>query len=127
MLLYLTAVSGVMVSLHYCGHELESWSLYSDQSGCDGDTCGDEMDKNDSCCEDEVFIAKVNSDQDVSYVKDLVAKPYISNAVIVDPITVIETLPLQAFISLDGCANAPPDLWQNIPLYKLYSSYTYYG
>lgn len=127
MLLYITAVSGVMVTFHYCGQELESWNLYSDKSSCEDDSCGDEMDKNDSCCQDEVVVAKVNSDQEVLSFNELTSKISTADAVVGIQSIEVEYFQIQTHASVANSAHAPPELWQNIPLYKLYSSYTYYG
>lgn len=116
-----------MINLHYCGQTLESWNLYSD-SGCGGDdACGDESEENDDCCKDEVVVVKVNQDQETT--SQLSFK-----------ISQLAAVPMPAYISYDVHAallkntesltnnpNAPPGLWEGIPLYKLHSNYTYYG
>ena len=116
-----------MVTLHYCGQELESWNLYTDKSSCEGDACGDEMDKNDPCCEDEIVVAKVSSDQDVTSFKNIAPKVLITDVTLNHQNIEVEHNNLQAHTSLLNSANAPPELWQNIPLFKLYSNFTYYG
>jgi hypothetical protein len=126
LFVYLTAVSGVLIQLHYCGQELESWTLYSDGEGCEGDACGDETMGEDGCCKDEVVVAKVMDDQNTvtqQFLKfiDIPADlPEYHNEC-------IECIGQYNAGTLQYSPNAPPGLWQNIPLYKLNSSLTYYG
>lgn len=128
LFIYLTAVSGVMINLHYCGAQLDSWNLYVDNNGCDDGECGDESEQNDSCCKDKVVTAKVSTDQNVAKILDLKLVQYEL------------AMPPQVF----GCGheanhcicatktlvyspNAPPGMWQDMPAYILYSNLTYYG
>lgn len=128
LFVYLTAVSGVMIQLHYCGQELESWTLYSDGEGCADDACDDEQETQteDGCCKDEVVVAKVMDDQNT--VSQQFFKFIDIPADLPQHHTVcIECVDLYRAGSLQYSPNAPPGLWQNIPLYKLNSSLTYYG
>lgn len=127
MFVYLFAVSGIMISLHYCGQELESWNVFS-KTGCEDGACDDESQESDGCCKDEVITAKITKDQHVA--------PTFKFKVPLDEWQA--PLPVYPFVqALDHSAvtvkatahqpNAPPGLWQQIPLYKLHSSFTYYG
>ncbi len=128
MFIYLVAVSGIMINLHYCGQQLESWNMYTQGDGCPEGECGDESVENDGCCKDEVIAAKVSNDQNtVSEFKLKLAH--------------IEwwqpaSLPQYPEYAIGNAytekvkahrANAPPGLWQSVPLYKLHSSLVYYG
>lgn len=121
------AASGVMIQLHYCGQELDSWNLFaSEAEGCDGDDCDDTSDDSD-CCSDEVITAKISQDQhststfkyDFSVVD--IALPPQTYA----PYTIAFTHSKEKGLLYH--ANAPPGLWQNIPLYKLNTNFTFYG
>ncbi len=116
-----------MINLHYCGSVIESWSLYTDDAGCDGDACGDESEENDGCCKDEVVIVKVNEDQQTA--SQLVLKfTELSGTAL--PVYFTYNFAINKRLNtkaLIGSPNAPPGLWEDIPLYKLHSSYTYYG
>lgn len=127
LLLYITAMSGVMISLHYCGQEVESWSLYTDDDGCSDDGCGDESEDNDGCCKDEVIVVKVSEDQDAvaQFVLKVLAFDY--QAVLPYPSFDLHKATLDNSVSLTAMPHAPPGEWQEIPLYILYSNYTYYG
>ncbi|RYD55383.1 MAG: hypothetical protein EOP56_15845 [Sphingobacteriales bacterium] len=128
MFIYLLAVSGIMIQLHYCGQELESWNMYLENESCDDGACGDESEESDGCCENKVITAKVSYDQhSENFIKlKLSSQEWLSVA--------IPGIAQQQQIKLISertaaahQANAPPGLWQDIPLYKLHSSFTYYG
>lgn len=127
LMIYLIAVSGVMIELHYCGQELESWQLFTKNDGCEDDACGDESSENDGCCKDELVVAKVNQEQEVA--SQLVLKLLNSSydATLPEFVIVLQGESKEAASQLIHSANAPPGLWQNIPLYKLHSNFTYYG
>ncbi len=128
LILYLLAVSGVMVHAHYCGDNLESWNVYLKGAGCEGGDCSDEEDQSDSCCENKVVVSKISQDQ--QHTDQVKIKAPLS-------FTDLAILPHYAhqqeirFTSLPLCresrSNAPPGLWEDIPLYKLHSCFTYYG
>ena len=128
MFLYLIAMSGVMVHAHYCGKQLASWNINEETNGCGDEGCGEESGKTHKCCKDKIVAAKVTQDQHhVNFLKHKSVIPYfdavlpIGFAVITEPVGGI------AYRSLANQPNAPPGLWENIPLYKLHSSFTYYG
>lgn len=128
MFIYLLAVSGIMVTAHYCGQQIESLSFFSNTSKCiDGD-CDDKSGENDGCCKDKTIAAKVSNDQDaVSAFKlklqvlEIVTLPS-SNTYDISNNFAQSDVSLTAY-----SANAPPGLWQQIPLFKLHSNFTYYG
>jgi len=128
MFLYLIAVSGILIQLHYCGQELDSWNVYVENEGCTDGDCGDESEPEHSCCDDKVIAAKLSSAQNT--VKVFKLKQYELYALpstipqIWQPAEVSITVADQA---INFLANAPPGLWQQIPLFKLHSSFTYYG
>ncbi len=126
LFIYIIAVSGVMIQLHYCGQELESWNVYAQNDGCADDGCGDESEENDGCCKDEVVVAKVVNDQDVVSPQ---AFKFISgqDALPAYHVHCIECVDAYGIATLQYSPNAPPGSWQNIPLYKLHSNLTYYG
>lgn len=113
--------------MHYCGKQLSSWNVYSISKGCEGKDCGDKGDKTDNCCKDKVIAAKVVHDQNVSQ-----AFSFQFAAFAVLPANPFYSVRYQEVIFKDVAsnayhANAPPGLWQQIPLYKLFSSFTYYS
>jgi hypothetical protein len=127
MFIYLIAVSGIMIQLHYCGQELESWNVYLESNGCDDGACDEEPKEADGCCQNKVIAAKVSHDQhSEAFIKlklstaewQLIAIPTIAH----QPLIKLNSEKATAHI-----ANAPPGPWQSIPLYKLHSSFTYYG
>jgi hypothetical protein len=128
MFIYLLAVTGVMIHAHYCGQELESWNMYVENNGCPEGECGDEKGEPDGCCKDEVIAAKVSYDQDVVTAFKIKATTTAFVAVASPSFYwVNEPVILTAAKLNDNRANAPPGIWQHIPLYKLHSSFTFYG
>ncbi len=116
-----------MIHMHYCGKRLESWNVYTQPKGCADDACDKSGDKEDGCCKDKVVASKVSHDQQV------VAAFHVK----FQPVTAIPPLPV-FYIQNEAVpsslakvnmkrANAPPGNWQHIPLYKLHTSFTYYG
>lgn len=127
MFIYLLAVSGVMINMHYCGDELESWQVYAEGDGCADDNCTDVPEEEDGCCKDEVVAAKVNIDQNIVDFFKL----KLSSIEWLAPLQIFdfsENTGVHVVAKYVHCMpNAPPGLWQNIPLFKLHSSLTYYG
>ncbi len=130
MFIYLLAVSGVTINMHYCGSELESWGMYTTHAtGCESDNCVDDAVHNDTdCCKDEVLAAKVSVDHTIA---DYIGFKLSASEWVLPSLHYItfseKVLPLKAEMQTNGRPNAPPGLWQNIPLFKLHSSLTYYG
>ena len=128
MILYIMAVSGIMVHAHYCGQVLESWNMYVKADGCEDGGCGDEEEAPDSCCEDKVISYKVTNDQHHADAQRLKLSVPVLDAIVDHGYNCDGSDCLHcARGKQDYLANAPPGLWQSIPLYKLHSSLTYYG
>lgn len=115
-----------MIQLHYCGQQLESWNVFAQNDGCEDDSCSDEA-EDDGCCKDEVVVAKVTNDQNTVPQQVLKFVDVLSGADLPQYPKLIQ--PIQQGIGnhVDYNPNAPPGRWQNIPLYKLHSNFTYYG
>jgi len=128
MLVYLLAMSGVMIYLHYCGKTLESWSFYAKSNGCSEGECGDEKQKSDDCCKDKVIASKISQDQHIADVFKLKLANDLYATLRTPVFFASDENPFIAPAQLtSNLPNAPPGLWQNIPLYKLHLSFTYYG
>jgi hypothetical protein len=128
MFIYLLAVSGIMVTVHYCGQEMESLSFFSKSDKCDETECNDEPGKSDGCCQDKTVAAKVTNEQDAVNAFKLKLQPIEIVAVLTTKIYSDQNdVRLSAIEAPSYRANAPPGLWQSIPLFKLHSSFTYYG
>lgn len=129
MFLYLLAVSGVMIHMHYCGKQLESWQVYvKDDNGCKDDVCTDEPGMEEGCCKDEVVAAKVSTDQNIVQFFKLQLSAFdwaLSGSV--QYFIPQDTVVVFSDKQITGMPNAPPGRWQGIPLFKLHSSFTYYG
>lgn len=132
LILYITAVSGMMVQLHFCGDKLASWNLNNKQNSCccestSADVGGIRIAGPDNCCFDQVITLKIDQDQD----KTGNIMPDFSSLF---SITTLPGFNIPGFIffsdqvNIGTCyAHGPPGIWQNIPLYKLHSRFTYYG
>lgn len=129
--IYLLAMSGVMISTHYCGAKLVSWNVYLKAAlcgGCDNDGCSKERRKPMKCCKDKVVVAKVKQDQNSSQQVKVKVLPSLFTPLIAPSFyEVAECLPTVSRTATIHYANAPPGNWQYIPLYKLHSRFTYYG
>ncbi len=127
LLLYIIATSGISVSLHFCGDDVASWALTGKASGCEDASCESAAPSEDNCCKDKIIKANVDDEQ------------VMVKALQLDKAPLLFTTPtsFQGFSnnevyqgfqpSVAHAANAPPGSWQAIPLYKLFSSFTYYG
>jgi hypothetical protein len=127
MFIYLFAVSGVMITLHYCGPNVESWKVYAKSDGCEEGECGDESEQNDGCCKDEVIAAKISNDQHTVSEFKLKLSPDVWIAPAIPNHFEIQGTYAVAVKATAHQPNAPPGRWQDIPLYKLHSGFIYYG
>ncbi|HTM67499.1 MAG TPA: hypothetical protein VL093_14325 [Flavipsychrobacter sp.] len=126
MFLYILAVSGIMIHVHYCSKTIESWSFFSSSDRCNDTECDDVV-KPDNCCKDKVISAKVVQDQHLTQTIKLLTSSWATVNTInhfISHTTAIFSDPRQ---TLSNQSNAPPGPWQNIPLYKLHARFTYYG
>jgi len=61
-ILYLLVSAGIFINMHYCGGELESVSLLSEQKVC----CCDGSEMASNCCNNKHFFLQFNGDQKVT-------------------------------------------------------------
>ncbi|MBS1783625.1 MAG: hypothetical protein JSS78_11205 [Bacteroidetes bacterium] len=128
MILYLLAASGVLIHVHYCGNNLESWSVNSKSDGCEDEACENEQQKSDDCCKDKVIAAKVVQDQHLTdFVKINLLKDFFEPSASPNLFSIAFDCFPKAVFHHTIQPNAPPGRWQNIPLYKLHTQFTYYG
>lgn len=131
LVLYVTAISGMMIQLHFCGNKLLSWKVNdaSTSSCCSSsETDGVKPAKaGNDCCKDKTITFKIKQDQNRTGQLQM-------------QLGVLQSAPIAAYwwvqqdfelsqtdVHNAYQANAPPGLWQNIPLYKLHARFTYYG
>jgi len=137
LVLYITAISGMMIQLHFCGSKLLSWNVNKAKAVCccksaskpagkKAAAAKDEQTKDENCCKDKTITLKIQQDQNRSGQLQL-QLDVLQSATAVH-FWVPQTFEL-ATTDLHHAyqANAPPGLWQNIPLYKLHARFTYYG
>lgn len=132
LVLYLTAVSGMMIQIHFCGTKLSAWNVNKEKASCCCEESGKEpkeqkvAGKADDCCSDKTITLKIGQDQ--NKVNDVQLQ---LNALQVVPLPAVVFPQFEFALSNNPQAsyqaNAPPGLWQSIPLYKLHSRLTYYG
>lgn len=137
LILYIIAVSGTMVQIHFCGSKVSSWKINEEHVAC---CCSKDKpvtpakgkhalaSADDDCCSSKVVTLKIAQDQNKESMVQLQL-----NA----PDAFVALLPhftLPAFTSITSAitqeayqSNAPPGRWQDIPLYKLHARFTYYG
>jgi hypothetical protein len=136
LVLYITAVSGMMIQLHFCGSKLLSWKVNESHAKCCCEAAAKDSkhaaqsqqlkSKGDDCCKNKTITLKIQQDQ--NRVNELQLQ--LASLQLVAPVAYqvpsLFSLPENAEHSAYQ-ANAPPGRWQQIPLYLLHGSFTYYG
>lgn len=137
LVLYITAVSGMMIQLHFCGSKLLSWNVNKAKASCCCESgsksetkkaiaAKHKQTKEEDCCKDKTITLKIKQEQNRTTQLQLQLGELQTVAMITYSVPQIFALsPTDAHSTYQ--ANAPPGLWQNIPLYKLHASFTYYG
>ncbi|MBS1689614.1 MAG: hypothetical protein JSS96_12880 [Bacteroidetes bacterium] len=123
LVFYLLAITGFSIRAHYCGKHLMSWTFNGDGKNCGN--CEKESSKK-KCCKDKVVAAHVSHEQ--QHVNPFVLNfqaQYLVPEQAVYIYSVAEKFSSHIQQKLPD-ANAPPGLWQQIPLYKLHARFTYY-
>lgn len=135
LVLYLTAISGMMVQIHFCGSKLSSWNVNKAKAVC----CCEESGKlkpahngattltaDDDCCSDKTITLKIAEQQNKTAEAQwqLIALELADVPVFAFPDFIFREASDTEHVY---AANAPPGRWQNLPLYKLYTSYIFYG
>lgn len=133
LFLYTLAISGAMIQVHLCGQEIDSWNFGHQQEKnssccCDKDEAKTAMheDEDDNCCEDATVVVKAVSDQlDRQAIQVLFStfKAWIPASHFS---FYLDFQPEQEVV-ITHEANAPPGLWQDIPLFKLHQRFIYHG
>lgn len=135
LVLYLVAVSGMMVQIHFCGKKMASWNVNKEKAFC---CCKDSSKEEptdpqktmvadaDDCCSNKIITLKIHQDQ--NRVADLQLQLQSRQFAVPLPVHMMSFTDIPARpVARVYQANAPPGRWQNIPLYKLHSRFTYYG
>lgn len=136
LFLYLTAVSGMMVQIHFCGEVVSSWKVNEkapscccadDQKRSNGESDQQRIAEDSDCCSDKTITLKIAQDQNkVAEAQFSLNVLQLTGPVIFYALPELTRFPAAAPLNVYQ-ANAPPGLWQDIPLYKLHSRFTYYG
>lgn len=133
LFLYSLSVSGSVVQMHFCGEELESLSFREENASC---CCQPEENQNresnireadPDCCDNVAVSFKISADQHIEAAPQLLL---LQTGWIAAPLHLIPSyIPAAAPVAESGIhyAHAPPGLWQNIPLYRLFGRTVYYG
>lgn len=125
LIFYTLSMCGVMVYAHYCCASSVTVSLEPKGEECGG--CAGCGKTSRGCCEDKVITFRTAQDQEQ-------VSPFRLKSIATDMLlpqlavyTSERTIQLLSDKAPKYMPNAPPGLWQNIPLYKLQSRLTYYG
>ena len=105
MFIYLFAVSGIMITAHYCGQELESWNVYVESDGCAGDDCSDVPEEEDGCCKDEIRLMKLKIDQTIA---KLVQHHFSAPVIPTVSFSYLLPPPITDYITEEPVAHGPP-------------------
>lgn len=133
LFLYTLAISGAMIQVHLCGQEIDSWNFGQHQEKtssccCDKDEAKTAMhaDADDNCCEDATVVVKAVTDQLDRQAIQVLFSTYKAWIPATKFSFYLDFQPEQEVVFTHE-ANAPPGLWQDIPLFKLHQRFTYYG
>jgi len=140
LVLYIALVSGMMIQLHYCGSRLASWEINTSGPSCcceSPDAAGTKVvhatsvkqkaQQDEDCCSNKTITLKLKQDQDrVGQIQFQLASLQYALPPVSYTVPEIFALPV-ADAPVAYHANAPPGEWQQIPLYLLHGSFTYYG
>lgn len=132
LILYLTAVSGAMIQIHYCGSKVASWNINESAQSCcceSGDhnkPVNSVVEKKDCCSNKTITLKIAEAQSNASKAAGLLLDLAIADAA---PVITFPEFDFYAPVAqrTGYRGNAPPGRWQNIPLYKLHSSFTYYS
>lgn len=128
MLLYLLAASGLRINMHFCGSALSSWKLFADADDCFCEKSKKKKAKKHKCCSEEMVLAKM--EQDHQGVPGIHFDHHPVDALLPVPVYTYSGYGAAFPAGRSAVAhrpNAPPGLWQQIPLYQLHQRFTYYG
>ena len=134
--LYFIAITGVMVNLHYCGQKLYAFNLVQQTECCCENEASpapqhsdNEQIQDEDCCSNQAVQIKITQEQlNNSWDKT----PIMQEAFAILPpsalwqIVAADFYDAHDFLS-SQLTHAPPGLWENIPLYRLYSSPVLYS
>ncbi|PSK94966.1 HYC_CC_PP family protein [Taibaiella chishuiensis] len=135
LVLYIIAVSGTMVQIHFCGRKVSSWKINQEHAAC---CCKDAATmpgksataavQDDDCCSSKVVTLKIAQDQN----KESIQQLQLTTTDVFVPLTPQFAVPVFLGYTSEATrqvyqSNAPPGRWQDIPLYKLHTRFTYYG
>jgi hypothetical protein len=127
--LYTIATSGAIVQMHYCGSNLAYWDISINNTDTDIQNCccaatvnpcsGEEK----TCCSDNKITLKIQQEyKNTTFNYEIV---FLAPALLSQ-----QTYPIFQDASFQTAPrylfpypNAPPSIWQNIPLYTLHQSW----
>lgn len=131
---YFLAVTGVMIQQVCCNMDRQPLMVATTEMPAGHSCCSKApvekttksslKDKN-NCCKHQTVVVKTIHDQLSEKAQQLLfsfqASPALANNFVYTGI--VPELP----VYVSNRINAPPGIWQNIPLYKLHQRFTYYG
>lgn len=132
LLIYALVFSGAVIKMHYCGGELAAWNINSEKSICCCETSNSDNHSDNfpeqECCSDKVIAFELPQEKDYQH--------HVENnwfwlffTACLAPTYSLPQHPVILFSeSIDlNKANAPPNAFQQVPLYKLHHSFLFYG
>ena len=106
---------GATIHMHYCMNEFIGWNLWhSDKENVCG-KCG-MKNKKGGCCKDEHKQLKLSADQNHSQVNAFVFGQFFL-PIICTHLAIYNFTQPATFAVIFPTNNAPPNRWQNVPLY----------
>ncbi len=135
-MIYFIAVTGVIVNLHYCGQKLYALNITQQTDCCcagETSTARQHSDKEQirdkDCCSNQTVQIRIAQEQLNNFGNkefDLFSAVADLPALLQWPVLTSGSADMRYFLSSQR-ANAPPGLWENIPLYQLHGSRVLYS
>jgi hypothetical protein len=122
IIVYLILTVGVAKSTHYCMGRLNNTTLFSfDSKKC---ACSLFQDEPPTCCHDEHEIVKLDSDQQVQLIAQIVSPSFF----LIETFTLDSLLSIGVVSSLFNASNPidKPPCWP-VPIFKMNCSFTFYS
>lgn len=115
LIIYGSTSVGATIHMHYCMNEFVGWNLWHGDKENECGKCG-MKEKKAGCCKDEHKQLKLSADQNHNQLKALVFEQFFTSVILTHQSIYTYTQPQSVAVTFPK-SNAPPNRWQNVPLY----------
>jgi len=106
---------GATIHMHYCMNGFVGWNLWHGDKENECGKCG-MKEKKDGCCKDEHMQLRLAADQNHNQLKVFTFEQIFTSIIFKHQAIYNFTQPATVAVIFPK-NNAPPNLWQNVPLY----------